>query len=412
MNIIIMELRIMKLSLQSFLKRKQVPSNVLQQHWQVFGLCLVSRICNKSSVLSGFTEALIELCQSRHFITGDIITQESVTNGWYNYGHLGMEFKKNLASEWWNSMVLSREQVFGVATPHKLMSFHNSDNRSLRLVESTALQVPSGNKDLTKEEIVALLDNVLKQSTVVRPDLLKGAIQEYTRSLNLVNRKLPFGLAEIGMCYQPSPPSKHPTACNTVRTGEVEIGSLVWFSSPRTSGQWLDYWIRQRLLWWRKHQHLGHNHSKPTQLGWPHLKMPKFRLLKPITSTQLKEGCDKHSVFFYGSPSGSVMACFHSEEEWVLSSPILVLQTRSLVGKVAFDEESCDHGCSPDHELGTGFEVLEFNHPVPHVSKVCTGMSAWMLDFIVNVCLDLQRFIALKSYCYENSHYRTTQVQK
>ncbi|XP_048466928.1 DNA polymerase subunit gamma-2, mitochondrial isoform X2 [Rhincodon typus] len=159
MNIIVMELRIMKFPLQSFLKRKQVPSKVFQQHWQVFGLCLVSRICNKSTDLSGFTKALIELCQSRHFITGDIITQDSLTN---------------------------------------------------------------------------------------------GAIQEYTRSLNLVNRKLPFGLAEIGVCYQPSPPSKHPTACNTVRTGEVEIVSLVWFSSPRTSGQWLDYWIRQRLLWWRK----------------------------------------------------------------------------------------------------------------------------------------------------------------
>lgn len=27
---------------------------------------------------------------------------------------------------------------------------------------------------------------------------------------------------------------------------------LAWFSSPRTAGQWLDYWLRQRLQWWRK----------------------------------------------------------------------------------------------------------------------------------------------------------------
>ncbi|GCC32090.1 hypothetical protein chiPu_0010550 [Chiloscyllium punctatum] len=87
-------------------------------------------------------------------------------------------------------------------------------NRSPRLIETPALQVPSGSKDMTKEEIVALLDNVLKESTILRPDLLKGAIREYARSLNLVNRKLPFGLAEIGVCYQSFPTSKHPTAYN------------------------------------------------------------------------------------------------------------------------------------------------------------------------------------------------------
>lgn len=26
----------------------------------------------------------------------------------------------------------------------------------------------------------------------------------------------------------------------------------MWFSSPRTSSQWLDYWTRHRLKWWRK----------------------------------------------------------------------------------------------------------------------------------------------------------------
>ncbi|XP_043570973.1 DNA polymerase subunit gamma-2, mitochondrial [Chiloscyllium plagiosum] len=252
MNLTIMGSMIMKFPFQSFLKKKLVSSQMLQQHWQIFGLFLLSRKYNKCTDLSGFTEAVIELCQSRHFITGDIITQDALTNGWYNYGHLGMELNKNLATEWWDSMVLSREQVFGVATPHKLVDCQSSDNRSLRLIETPALQVPSGNKDVTKEEIVALLDNVLKESTILRPNLLKGAIQEYTRSLNLVNRKLPFGLAEIGVCYQPFPTSKHPTAYNIVRTGEVDIASLVWFSSPRTSGQWLDYWIRQRLLWWRK----------------------------------------------------------------------------------------------------------------------------------------------------------------
>ncbi|XP_067914563.1 DNA polymerase subunit gamma-2 isoform X2 [Heterodontus francisci] len=243
---------IMKFPVQSFLKQWKISNIVFQQDWHIFGFCLVSRKYNKStSDLSGFTETLIELCQSRHFITGDVITQDSLINGWYNYGHLGMELKKNLASKWWDSMVLTREQIFGVETPHKLVSCQNSDNRSVRLMDTAALQMPLGNKDLTKEEIAALLKD-LKESTTLRPNLLQGAVQEYTRSLSLVNRKLPFGLAEIGVCYQPILADKHPTACTAVRTGEVDMASLVWFSSPRTSGQWLDYWVRQRLLWWRQ----------------------------------------------------------------------------------------------------------------------------------------------------------------
>ncbi|XP_078081901.1 DNA polymerase subunit gamma-2 isoform X3 [Mustelus asterias] len=247
----------MKLAIMGLMMMMKFPVQSLLKKWtvsnKVFGLCLVSRKYNKSTAdLPGFTETLIELCQSRHFITGDVITKDALINGWYNYGHLGMELQKNLASKWWDSVVLSREQVFGVMTPHKLMGYRCSDNRPLRLMETAALQMLLSNKDLTKEEIVALLKDSLEESPMLRFNLLQGAIQEYVKSLSLVNRKLPFGLAEIGVCYQPFPTGKHPTVCNAVRTGEVEMASLVWFSSPRTSGHWLDYWVRQRLLWWRK----------------------------------------------------------------------------------------------------------------------------------------------------------------
>ncbi|XP_067860021.1 DNA polymerase subunit gamma-2 [Heptranchias perlo] len=253
MKLTIMGLIIMKLSVRSFLKQWKISNKVFQQDWQILSFCVGSKKYSKSAFdLSGVTETLIELCQSRHFITGDIITRDALVNGWYNYGHLGMELKKNLVNKWWDSVVLSREQVFGVETPHKLMGCQNSDDRSVRLIETAALQEPLGNKDLNREEIVASLKDLLKESTVLRPNLLQGAFQEYTKSMSLVNRKLPFGLAEIGVCYQPTLAAKYPTACNAVRTGEVEVASLVWFSSPRTSGQWLDYWVRQRLLWWRK----------------------------------------------------------------------------------------------------------------------------------------------------------------
>lgn len=34
--------------------------------------------------------------------------------------------------------------------------------------------------------------------------LLSGALEQFVPSVELVNRKLPFGLAETGLCFQPS----------------------------------------------------------------------------------------------------------------------------------------------------------------------------------------------------------------
>ncbi|KAL8163597.1 UNVERIFIED_CONTAM: DNA polymerase subunit gamma-2, mitochondrial [Gekko kuhli] len=76
-----------------------------------------------------------------------------------------------------------------------------------------------------------------------------GTLEQYVNCLELVNKRLPFGVAQIGTCFQPV---KNSEENNHVRTGERTMASLVWYSSARTTGQWLDYWLRQRLQWWRK----------------------------------------------------------------------------------------------------------------------------------------------------------------
>ncbi|XP_012682921.3 DNA polymerase subunit gamma-2, mitochondrial, partial [Clupea harengus] len=75
-----------------------------------------------------------------------------------------------------------------------------------------------------------------------------GALEQYLPSLELVNKKLPFGIAETGTCYQLSDQNLAGIGCSS----EFTEASLVWFCSPRTSSQWLDHWTRQRLKWWRK----------------------------------------------------------------------------------------------------------------------------------------------------------------
>ncbi|XP_036079388.1 DNA polymerase subunit gamma-2, mitochondrial isoform X3 [Rousettus aegyptiacus] len=116
------------------------------------------------------TEALLEICQRRHFLSGTKrqITRDSLLTGCHSgFGPLGIELRKNLAAEWWSSVVVFREQVFPVDALH----------------------------------------------------------------------------------HEPGPA---PPGDSAIRISERTEASLVWFTSGRTAGHWLDFWLRHRLLWWRK----------------------------------------------------------------------------------------------------------------------------------------------------------------
>ncbi|KAJ1129575.1 hypothetical protein NDU88_007942 [Pleurodeles waltl] len=119
-------------------------------------------------------------------------------------------------------------------------------------VPCDALRHNLQNKELAKEDHLLIIETQTKSSELLRTSLLHGALKQYVQCLDLVNRRLPFGLAEVGICFHPVPDSVCQNGNHSVRTGERTVCSLVWFSSTRTSGQWLDYWLRQRLLWWRK----------------------------------------------------------------------------------------------------------------------------------------------------------------
>ncbi|NWX19372.1 DPOG2 polymerase, partial [Aegotheles bennettii] len=95
------------------------------------------------------------------------------------------------------------------------------------------------------------LEEVLGSAGVLRESLLPGALAQYVSCLELMNRRLPCGLAQVGVCFD-SVPENEPHNEPLPRIGERTTSLLAWFSSPRTAGQWLDYWLRQRLQWWRK----------------------------------------------------------------------------------------------------------------------------------------------------------------
>uniref|UniRef100_A0A8D0GCD1 DNA polymerase gamma 2, accessory subunit n=1 Tax=Sphenodon punctatus TaxID=8508 RepID=A0A8D0GCD1_SPHPU len=205
----------------------------------------------------GSSEALLGICQRRHFLRGRPREQQPLT--WDSYlkgyhpglGLLGVELRKNLEARWWSSVVVFREQVFAVdSLLHRGPPAERGVSPgALTLWPSGALRATLEDKELSQEQMAAALERRFTTAEVLRDSLLHGALEQYVSCLELVNRRLPFGLAQIGVCFHPVPTNEHESH---TRIGEKTVSSLVWFSSARTAGQWLDYWLRQRLQWWRK----------------------------------------------------------------------------------------------------------------------------------------------------------------
>ncbi|KAF3852320.1 hypothetical protein F7725_005675 [Dissostichus mawsoni] len=173
---------------------------------------------------------LLELCVDRHYVSpaGDELLL------WAS-GH-GAE-EKPAASV---VALCDRIHTAGVWI-NTLSSSKGTATDGLRIVESEQLKHILEQKELSKQQLLQKIQTLIQRSPSLRTGFLQGALEQFVPSLELVNRKLPFGLAETGLCFQPSDGS-----------AEVTQASLVWFCPPRTSSQWLDHWNRQRLKWWRK----------------------------------------------------------------------------------------------------------------------------------------------------------------
>lgn len=201
--------------------------------------------CDTTNVDEDQAGTLLKLSMDRGYISPNQTNGELFKRGVScSYGPLGTELKRNLLEKWWGTVVGSRGQVFGINSPSCMSDRAIGGLDRLRVVDHEKTMQILEQQELRKEQLVQQVLVLLQKSGSLRTNFLQGALEQFVPSFELVSRKLPFGLAETGVCFQPSDGSGCPV--------DVTQTSLVWFCSPRTSSQWLDYWARQRLQWWRK----------------------------------------------------------------------------------------------------------------------------------------------------------------
>lgn len=116
--------------------------------------------------------ALLQLCVDRHYISPGQRNIELFRQGRScSYGPLGMELKRNLLEQWWHSVTRSSAQVFGIKTAAE-------GQGHFRIVESENLEQIFQQKQLSKEEVIQEVRELLQKSPSVRASLFQGKVPQ------------------------------------------------------------------------------------------------------------------------------------------------------------------------------------------------------------------------------------------
>ncbi len=242
---------------------------------------------NKDKKLS--LETIASLCKRRGFIFQSSEIYGGI-NGFWDYGPLGAELKRNIRESWWKSMVTSREDVVGLdasiimhpqvweASGHvggfadpmvdckgcrkrykadglceeqgeKLIR----EDKSFKLPEG--IKCPScGSKDLTEPREFNLMFKtyvgpVEDDSAVayLRPETAQGIFAQFSNVVATSRQKVPFGIAQIGKAFRNEINPRN----YTFRSREFEQMELEFFVKPGEDKKWHEYWVEERLKWYK-----------------------------------------------------------------------------------------------------------------------------------------------------------------
>ncbi len=201
----------------------------------------------------------------------------------WDYGPLGVELKNNIKRAWWRSVVYERDDMVGLDAGllmNRLVwkySGHeatfsdplvdcrkcNARLRADKIEDDKCSEC--GSTDLTEPRQFNLMFKTMvgpvedeSGLTYLRPETAQGIFVNFKNVLDSTNRKLPFGVAQIGKAFR-----NEITPGNFIfRTREFEQMEIEYFVKPpqalkpgeMTDDDWHERWIEDRYNW---HTQLG-----------------------------------------------------------------------------------------------------------------------------------------------------------
>lgn len=237
-------------------------------------------------------EKIISLCKRRGFIFQGS-EQYGGLQGTWDYGPLGVELKNNVKKAWWRKNVYERDDMEGldcsILMNRMVLKYSgHEDTFSDPMVDCRnckkrfrADQVDENEKcsegekhDLTEPRPFNLMFKTTagpvadeKNISYLRPETAQGIFINFKNVLDSTNRKLPFGIAQIGKAYR-----NEITPRNFIfRSREFEQMEIEFFVKPNEDVEWHKKWVEERLNWYIdlgiKKENLKQLEQKPHELA-------------------------------------------------------------------------------------------------------------------------------------------------
>jgi glycyl-tRNA synthetase len=218
-------------------------------------------------------DKVVNLCKRRGIIFPSSDIYGGLASTW-DYGPLGVEFKRNVKEAWWSEMVRRRSDVLGLdaailmhprtweASGH-LQNFTDplvdckSCKQRFRADHLQSDRCPDCGGELTAARQFNLMFKTFMgpvedtaAAVYLRPETAQGIFVNFSNVVDTQRVKLPFGIAQIGKSFR-----NEITPGNFVfRTREFEQMEMEFFIKPDAGeeARWFEYWLEERFGWYVK----------------------------------------------------------------------------------------------------------------------------------------------------------------
>jgi glycyl-tRNA synthetase len=236
-------------------------------------------------------DKLVALCRRRGFLFQSSEIYGGL-NGFWDYGPLGVELKRNIKEAWWRDMVSAHNELVkvpGAPSTYEMVGLDASiimhpqvwkcsghfdlfvdkmvDCRECRgrwradhLQAAECPKKPSKHPgEFEKCQLTEPRDFNLMFKTIVgamgteedaaflRPETAQGIFVNFKNVLDSTRVGIPFGIAQMGKSFR-----NEITPRNfTFRSREFEQMEIEFFCHPNTSRKWYEYWRDRRLGWYK-----------------------------------------------------------------------------------------------------------------------------------------------------------------
>jgi glycyl-tRNA synthetase len=235
-------------------------------------------------------DKLVALCRRRGFLFQSSEIYGGL-NGFWDYGPLGVELKRNIKDAWWRDMITGHNELVkaaGAPSTYEMVGldasiimhpqvwkcsghydlFHDmmvdckvckGRWRADHLASAECPQKPSKRPGefekcaLTEPREFNLMFKTIvgamggeEDAAFLRPETAQGIFVNFKNVCDSTRVKVPFGIAQVGKSFR-----NEITPRNfTFRSREFEQMEIEFFCHPTTSRKWYEYWRDRRMKWY------------------------------------------------------------------------------------------------------------------------------------------------------------------